>query len=156
MVYFGIRASLLGGIIVLSLLMLPIMIRSMEEVIKAVPLNLKETSYALGATKIETTQAVILRQSMPGIVTAVLLAFGRGIGDTASILFTAGYTDYLPRSLFEPVASLPLAVFFQAGTPIPEVQDRAYTAALVLLFIVLLVNIISRILSWRFSKYIIR
>lgn len=156
MVYFGIRASLLGGIIVLTLLMLPIMIRSMEEVIRTVPLTLKETAYALGATRIETTLAVVMRQALPGIITAVLLAFGRGIGDAASILFTAGYTDYLPRSLFEPVASLPLAVFFQAGTPIPEVQDRAYTAALILLFIVLMVNIVSRILSWRSSKYIIK
>jgi phosphate transport system permease protein len=156
MVYFGIRASLLGGIIVLTLLMLPIMIRSMEEVIRTVPLALKETAYALGATRIETTLAVVMRQALPGIMTAVLLAFGRGIGDAASILFTAGYTDYLPRSLFEPVASLPLAVFFQAGTPIPEVQDRAYTAALILLFIVLMVNIVSRILSWRSSKYIIK
>jgi len=156
MVYFGIRASLLGGIIVLTLLMLPIMIRSMEEVIRMVPLKLKEISYSLGTTKIETMLSVVLRQALPGVITAVLLAFGRGIGDAASILFTAGYTDYIPRSLMDPVASLPLAIFFQAATPIPEVQDRAYAAALILLFIVLLVNIVSRVLGHRFSKYIIR
>jgi phosphate transport system permease protein len=156
MVYFGLRASLLGGIIVLTLLMLPIMIRSMEEVIRTVPLELKEVSYSLGTTKIETTVSVVLRQALPGMITAVLLAFGRGIGDAASILFTTGYTDYMPGSLLDPVASLPLAVFFQSATPIPEVQDRAYTSALILLFIVLLVNIISRILGWRFSKYIVR
>ena len=156
MVYFGLRSSLLGGIIVLTLLMLPIMIRSMEEVIRMVPLELKEISYSLGTTKIETTVSVVLRQAMPGVITAALLAFGRGIGDAASILFTAGYTDYIPRSLLDPVASLPLAIFFQSATPIPEVQDRAYTAALILLFIVLLVNIVSRILGWRSSKYIVR
>jgi phosphate transport system permease protein len=156
MAYFGLRASLLGGIIALSLLMLPIMVRSMEEVIRTIPLELKEISYSLGTTRIETTFAVVLRQALPGIVTAVLLAFGRGIGDAASILFTAGYTDYIPRSLFDPVASLPLAVFFQIGTPIPEVQERAYASALVLLFIVFVVSVVSRILSRRFSKHIVR
>lgn len=156
MLYLGLRASLLGGIIALTLLMLPIMTRAMEEVISMVPVELKETSYAVGATRFETTLGVVLRQALPGIFTAVLLAFGRGIGDAASILFTAGYTDYLPRSLFDPVASLPLAIFFQLGTPIPEVQRRAYAAALVLLIIVLVVSLISRWLAKRFSKHIIR
>ncbi len=156
MVYFGLRASLLGGIIVLSLLMLPIMVRSMEEIIRMVPHELKEVSYALGTTKLETTLAVILKQSLPGIITAILLAFGRGIGDAASILFTAGYTDYIPKSLFDPVASLPLAVFFQISTPMPEVQQRAYASALVLLFIVILVSVFSRIIGKRFSRHIVR
>lgn len=156
MVYFGVRASLLGGIIVLALLMLPIMVRSMEEVIRMVPHELKEVSYTLGTTKLETTIAVVLRQSLPGITTAILLAFGRGIGDAASILFTAGYTDYIPKSLFDPVASLPLAVFFQITTPIPEVQQRAYASALVLLFIVILVSVFSRIIGRRFSRHIVR
>jgi phosphate transport system permease protein len=156
MVYLGLRASLLGGIITLSLLMLPIMIRSIEEVIRMTPSELKEISYALGTTRIETTFNVVLRQALPGIVTGVLLAFGRGIGDAASILFTAGYTDYIPRSLFDPVASLPLAVFFQVATPIPEVQQRAYASALILLVIVLLVSITSRLLTQRFSRHIVR
>ena len=156
MVYFGLGASLLGGIIALTFLMLPIMTRSIEEVIRMIPADLKEVSYGLGATRIETTLAVVFRQALPGIVTGVLLAFGRGIGDAASILFTAGYTDYVPRSLFDPVASLPLAVFFQVSTPIPEVQQRAYASALVLLVIVLIVSIGSRLLSRRYSKHIIR
>ena len=156
MVYFGLRASLLGGIIALTLLMLPIMVRSMEEVIRMIPPELKEISYALGTTKLETTFAVVLRQALPGIITAALLAFGRGIGDAASILFTAGYTDYIPESIFDPVASLPLAVFFQIGTPIPEVQERAYASALILLIIVLVVSIISRLLGKRFSRHIVR
>jgi len=156
MAYFGLRSSLLGGIIVLTLLMLPIMIRAMEEVIRMVPLELKEVSYSLGTTKIETTVSVVLRQALPGVITAVLLAFGRGIGDAASILFTAGYTDFIPRSLLDPVASLPLAIFFQSATPIPEVQDRAYASALILLFSVLLVYTVSRILGWRSSRYIVR
>lgn len=156
MLYFGMRASLLGGIIVLTILQLPIMIRSMEEVIKLVPYELKEASYTLGATRFETTSGVVIRQALPGIFTAVILAFGRGIGDAASVLFTAGYTDSLPRSLFDPVASLPLAVFFQLGTPFPEVQQRAYASALILLIIVLTLSIVSRYLSRKFTKNIIR
>jgi len=156
MLYLGIRASLLGGIFVLALLELPIMIRAMDEVIKMVPQELKEASYATGANRLETVSRVVLRQVSPGIVSAVILAFGRGIGDAASILFTAGYTDRLPHSLLDPVASLPLAVFFQISTPFPEVQQRAYASALVLLIIVLALSILSRTIAKRYTKYIIR
>jgi len=152
---FGLRASLLGGIIVLTLLMIPIMTRSIEEVIRMVPHELKEAAYALGCTRTEVSRHVVLKQVMPGIVMGFVLAFGRGIGDAASILFTAGYSDYLPRSLLEPVASLPLAVFFLISTPSPEVQNRAYAAAFVLLVIVLLTSLGARLLSRRFSKHII-
>lgn len=156
MVYMGIRASLLGGIITLMLLELPIMIRAMDEVVRMVSREMKEASYAMGATKLETTLRVVCRQALPGLLTAVLLAFGRGIGDAASILLTAGYTDKLPGSLLDPVASLPLAIFFQLGTPFPEVQERAYASAIVLLTLILLLSIISRLLAKKFTKYVIR
>jgi phosphate transport system permease protein len=156
MIFLGMRASLLGGIIVLSLLELPIMVRGMEEAVSMVPKALLESSYSLGATRFETAFKVVVRQTLPGLVTAILLAFGRGIGDAASVLFTAGYTDNLPTSLLRPVASLPLSVFFQLGTPYPAVQDRAYAAALVLIVLVLGLSITSRLLSTRFTKNIIR
>lgn len=156
MFYLGLKASLLGGIIALTLLELPIMITTMNTVIRMVPAELKESSYAIGATRLETTLRIVCKQVLPGLLNAVLLAFGRGIGDAASILFTAGYTDRLPQSLFDPVASLPLAVFFQVGTPYPEVQQRAYTAALILLILVLVLSITSRLLTRRFNKFVIR
>ncbi|GAB4540784.1 MAG: phosphate ABC transporter permease PstA [Anaerolineae bacterium] len=156
MLWLGIRASLLGGIITLALLELPIMVRGMDEAIAMVPAALKEASYALGATRLETALKVIIRQTLPALLTAILLAFGRGIGDAASVLFTAGYTDHLPDSLFRPAASLPLAVFFQLGTPFPAVQDRAYASALVLTLIVLALSLISRALARRFTRHIIR
>lgn len=156
MIYLGLGASLLGGIIILTLLQLPVMIRAMEEVIVMVPAELKEASYTLGASRTDTTFGVVVKQALPGLITAVLLAFSRGIGDAASVLFTAGYTDRLPESLFEPVASLPLAVFFQLGMPYPEVQARAYTSALVLLLIVLALSIASRYLAKKFRKNILR
>ena len=102
------------------------------------------------------TQAVQGQETAPGMLTAVLLAFGRGIGDAASVLFTAGYTDRLPDSLFGPAASLPLAVFFQLGTPFPAVQERAYASALVLTVVVLGLSLISRRLGGRLTKHVVR
>ncbi len=156
MLFLGMRASLLGGILALALLEIPIMVRGMDETIAMVPAPLKEASYALGATRLETSFKVILRQTGPGLLTAVLLAFGRAIGDAASVLFTAGYTDRIPDSLFSPAASLPLAVFFQLGTPFPAVQERAYASALVLTVIILLLSLGSRKLASRLNKNIIR
>lgn len=156
MLALGMRASLLGGILVLALLELPIMTRAMEEVIRMMPQEIEQASLALGATRLETAVQVVVRQMLPGIVTAVLLAFGRGIGDAASVLFTAGYTDRIPTSLFRPVASLPLAVFFQLGTPFPEVQQRAYAAALVLTVIVLAISLGSRWLSNHLNRNVVR
>ena len=156
MLYLGLKACLLGGIIALTLLELPIMVRAVDEVLMMIPRELKEASYTLGATRFETTTKVILKQVLPGIITAVLLAFGRGIGDAASILFTAGYTDRLPHSLLDPVASLPLAVFFQIGTPFPEVQERAYASAAILLIIILIISVISLAIRKKYSKYLIR
>jgi phosphate transport system permease protein len=156
MLYLGLRASLLGGIIALTLVELPIMVRAMDEVIKLAPVEMKHASYALGATRLETMARVIWRQVLPGIITAILLAFGRGLGDAASVLFTAGYTDYLPSSLTEPVASLPLAVFFQIGTPFPEVQQRAYASGALLLIMVLLVSVIARLLARRLERNVVR
>ena len=152
----GLRASLLGGIIALALLELPILVRAMEEVMSMVPFELKEASYALGATRLETALRVVVRQTAPGLLTALLLAFGRGIGDAASVLFTAGYTDRLPTSLLRPVASLPLAVFFQLGTPFPEVQQRAYASALVLTVIILVISLGARLLAHRLTRHVIR
>jgi len=139
-----------------ALLIMPIMARSMDEVLKMIPFELKEVSFALGANKLETSLKVIFRQALPGILTAVLIAFGRGIGDAASVLFTAGFTDSVPYSLFKPVATLPLAIFFQLGTPFPEVQQRGYAAALVLTMIILFISILSRILSKRFTRHVIK
>ncbi|HHT9111507.1 MAG TPA: phosphate ABC transporter permease PstA [Candidatus Brocadiaceae bacterium] len=156
MVFLGLRASLLAGIVTVALLIIPIMSRSMDEVLKMIPFELKEASFALGSTRLETAVKVIFRQALPGIVTATLIAFGRGIGDAAAVLFTASFTDSLPYSLFKPVATLPLAIFFQLGTPFPEVQERGYASALVLTGIIFLISILARILSKKFSKRVIK
>jgi phosphate transport system permease protein len=156
MIFFGLKASLLGGIIAVALLLLPIMSRAMDEIVRMVPEELFEASYALGSTRLETALRVIVRQALPGILTALLIAFGRGIGDAASVLFTAGFTDSVPTSLTQPVATLPLAVFFQLATPFPEVQARAYASALVLTVIILVISIAARLLTKSFTKHVVR
>lgn len=152
----GLRASLLGGIITLAFLELPIMTRGIDEVLRMMPAEMEQASFALGTTRLETALKVVTRQMLPGITTAILLAFGRAIGDAASVLFTAGFTDRMPTSLFRPVASLPLAVFFQLGTPFPEVQRRAYASALILTVMVLVISLGSRWIAGRLSRYTIR
>ena len=156
MLAIGLRASLLAGIVVLSLIELPIMVRAMDEVIRRMPVDLEQAALALGSTKLEVAVRVVTRQMLPGIITAILLAFGRGIGDAASVLFTAGYTDRIPTSLMEPTASLPLAVFFQLGTPYPVVQQRGYASALILTIIVLIISISSRWISANLNKYTVK
>ncbi|MFT3737442.1 MAG: ABC transporter permease subunit [Breznakibacter sp.] len=143
MVFFGLKTSLLAGIIVIALLITPIMIRAIDEVARLVPRELVEAPKALGATTFETIK-VLLRQLRPGITTAILLAVGRGIGDVAVVLFTAGYTDSVPTSLGQPAATLPLAIFFQLSSPIEEVQNRAYAAALILTIIILILSFLGR------------
>jgi phosphate transport system permease protein len=156
MMILGLRASLLAGIFIVGLLELPIMARAMDEVIRLIPQALIDASYSLGATKLETALKVIVKQSLPGILTAVLIAFGRGIGDAASVIFTAGFTDSIPTSLLQPAATLPLAIFYQLGSPLPEVQQRAYASAAILTLIVLGISLVSRYLIRKFTKHTIK
>jgi len=156
MLILGARASLLWGIITITMLVLPIMIRGIDEIMRTVPSKLREASYSLGATRLQTAFNVIIRQILPGIVTTVLLALGRGIGDAASVLLTAGYSDSIPTSLNSPVATLPLAIFFQLSTSYPEAQERAYASAIILLGIIVMLSLSARFCTGRFSKFVIR
>jgi phosphate transport system permease protein len=156
MIALGLRASLGAGILVLTLLEIPIMVRAMDEVMRLVPEDLNFAALGIGATRLEAARGVLVRQTLPGLVTAVLLAFGRGIGDAASVLFTAGFSDRIPTSLNSPAASLPLAVFFQLGSPFPEVRARGYATALILTLVILLISVISRLLARRLSRNVVK
>jgi len=153
MIYFGLKTSLLAGIITVTLFIIPIMVRAMDEVLKTISIGLLETSLSLGSTHSETAFRVFLRQASPGLVTAILLSFGRAIGDAASVLFTTGYTDHIPTSLMQPTATLPLAIFFQLSSPIAEVKDRAYASAVILTVIILIISILARLYSKRYQKH---
>ncbi len=152
MIFFGLRTSLGGGILVITFLIVPIFIRSMDEVARQLPRELLDASYSLGTTRLETI-GVVLRQIAPGIATATLLSIGRAIGDAAGVMFTAGFSDSIPTSLSQPAATLPLSVFFQLSSPSADVQDRAYASALILTLIVLVISISGRLITRYFSKH---
>ena len=146
MMWLGVQASLLGGTIAVALLIMPIMVRAIDEVAVHVPSDLTEAVLSLGATRYEMLK-VVVRQLRPGIVSATLLAVGRGIGDAATVLFTAGYTDSIPVTPNDPAATLPLAIFFQLSSPVEEVQNRAYAAALILTAMILVISFGVRALA---------
>lgn len=153
MIWLGIKTSLLAGIFTVTLFIIPIMVRAMDEVLKTVHIGLLETSLSLGSTHSETAFRVFLRQASPGLVTAILLSFGRAIGDAASVLFTTGYTDNIPTSPGQPTATLPLSIFFQLSSPIEEVKNRAYASAVVLTVIILIISVLARLYSKRYQKH---
>lgn len=153
MVFLGMKTSLFAGIVVVSLVILPVIVRTIDEIINMIPRGLYEASYSLGATKFETSVKVVFRQVLPGIITATLMAFGRAIGDAAAVLFTTGYTDFIPTSLLHAAATLPLAIFFQLGTAIPEVQGRAYASALILTILILIISVAIRLITKKYNKF---
>jgi phosphate transport system permease protein len=155
MIVLGIKVSLLAGMIVVALLILPFMIRAIDEGMKMVPQGLHEASYSLGSTRSENAFRVMIKQCIPCVITAVLLSFGRAIGDTAAVLFTTGFTDNIPTSLSQPTATLPLAIFFQLSSPIAEVKQRAYAAALILTIIVMVVSVLCRFFTQKYRKHTI-
>ncbi len=156
MLFLGMNASLIAGIITVALLITPIMVRAFDEVLSTIPRELQEASFALGSTNAETAFRVMFRQGFSGFITALMLSFGRGIGDAASVLFTAGYTDLIPVTFDEPAATLPLAIFFQLGSPIPEVRERAFAAAAILTIIILVISLGARYLSSKHTKTILK
>jgi phosphate transport system permease protein len=155
MIMMGLRASLLAGIVTVAFVALPILARTFDEVLMLVPKELRESTLALGTTRLEML-GMLLRQTLPGLFTAVLLAFGRAIGDGAAPMFTAGYTDRLPSGLAQPVATLPLSIFFQLSAPFKEVQTRAYASALILTAMILGISFLAQYTSRRLGRNVIR
>lgn len=150
MVMVGMRASVLGGIIVSTILIIPMFIRNGDEISKSVPDDMIDAAYSLGATKWETLK-VVVRQVLPGMATATLLAVGKAIGDAAAVMFTAGFSDSMATSLSSPTATLPLAIFNWVTMPDPF-PGRAYAAALVLTVIVLILSLGGRWITNHFTK----
>lgn len=148
--WFGFGYSILAAMLTIAIFEIPLMIGTMEEVISMVPDNLRNASYALGANKIETSLKVTLRQAWPGILTAIIISFGRGVGETAPILWTAGFSEYIPFTPFQQGATLTTAIWHYYN--IPDLQPLAFAAAAVLVIMVLLLSITSRILSRRLEK----
>jgi phosphate transport system permease protein len=143
----GVRLGF-GGAVALSLLMIPIVVRSCEEMLKLVPHDLREAAYALGVPKWRTVTKVVLPTSLAGIITGVTLAVARVIGETAPLLIIAGSTDSVNLNLFaERMMTLPVFIYYsytQPGVPAEFGQERAWGAALVLIVIVMTLNLLAR------------
>ncbi|MDT9594771.1 phosphate ABC transporter permease PstA [Nocardioides zeae] len=150
----GVRMGI-GGAVALSLLMIPVVVRSTEEMLKLVPHELREAAYALGVPKWRTITKVVLPTAMSGIVTGVTLAIARVIGETAPLLIIAGKTDSVNFNLFdERMATLPVFIYYsytQPGLPASAGYERAWGAALVLIAIVMLLNVLARVIGKAFA-----
>ncbi len=148
--------SILAGSLTLGLLILPIVIRTTEEALGAVPDSYRSGSIALGASKLQTIRKVVLPAAFPNIVTGLILSIGRVSGETAPILFTvaAYFMPSLPDSIFDQVMALPyhLYVVATSGTDIQSSLPMAYGTALVLILIVLLMNIAAGLLRRYFGR----
>jgi len=151
----GVRMGL-GGSLALSVLMVPIVVRSCEEMLRLVPHDLREASYALGVPQWRTVLKVVLPTALPGIITGVMLAVARVVGETAPLLIVAGSTDSLNLDLFsERMMTLPVFIyssFTQPGVPAEYGVDRAWGAALVLIVIVVALNVLARLLGRLVSR----
>jgi len=144
----------LAGAFALACLMLPIVIRSTEEMLKLVPNSLREGSYALGATKARVTVTVVLPAAIGGIVSGALLAVARAAGETAPLLFTIlVVTEPNPNVFSGPNTTLPSQIFVNASQPYVGAQDRGWGAALTLIAICFILMIVARIVTARFTRY---
>ena len=154
----GFGDSILAGSLTLGLLVLPLVIRTTEEALKAVPDSYRSGSLALGASKLQTIRKVVLPMAFPNITTGLILSIGRVSGETAPILFTvaAYFLPKLPNSIFDQVMALPyhLYVIATSGTDIEASRPVAYGTALVLISIVLLMNLLAAFLRRHFDRKI--
>jgi phosphate transport system permease protein len=155
-VAFNLGMSLLAGSLTLAIMVLPYIISTSEEAIKAVPYSFREASLACGATKWQTIKKVVLPTAMPGILTGAILGTAKVSGETAPIMFTAAafFTPGVPRSLFEPVMALPYHIYVlaTAGTHIGETRGIQYGTALTLIVLVLGMNLLGIILRAKQRK----
>ncbi len=150
--------GLIAGGFTLAFMMIPTILRTTQEALKQVPMSLREASLALGATKWATTWNVTIRAAFPGIITGVLLAVGRVMGETAPLIFTAGNTLGVPNSITGGgswVASLPYTIWAYITDPRQYLQAKAHGAALVLILMVLVVDVIANIIMRKITRRVV-
>jgi phosphate transport system permease protein len=137
------------GALALSLLMLPVVIRSAEVILTLIPAGLRESALALGAPRWRVVLSIVLPTALPGMVTGVLLAIARAAGETAPLLFTAGETLKTNFNLGQFTNALPVQIYYDVTSPTTAVVNRAWGAALTLVVMILLLNVIARLISRR-------
>lgn len=148
----GLGFSILSGALTLSILILPVIIRTTEEALMAVPQTYREGSYGLGAPKIYTIWRLILPSAMPGILTSVILSIGRVIGESAPVFLTAGMVARIPDSLLDSGRTLTVHLY-KLTTELFSVEEwnQAYGTATVLIVVVLLINTVTKLIASRFN-----
>jgi len=139
----GTYSAVAAGV-ALAILMLPTIVRTASEALEAVPGSYRQASIGLGAGKIDTVLKIVLPAAVPAIVTGVMLAVARAIGETAPVLFTALFSQFWNRTVWEPTATLSMLVYSFAQVPYKNQQSLAWAGALVLVAIVLFLNILAR------------
>ncbi|HET6680919.1 MAG TPA: phosphate ABC transporter permease PstA [Gemmatimonadaceae bacterium] len=139
--------SALSGGVALGAMMIPLVTRATEEMVRTVPVSLREAALALGYAQWRTSLAVVLRTALPGIVTGALVAVARIAGETAPLLFTALGNPYFSASLDEPISALPLQIYVYATGPYDEWHSLAWAGALVLIGIVLVISLVARFVT---------
>lgn len=144
--------SILSGVLTITIMILPTIIRTSEEAIKAVPKNVRIVSFSLGATKWETVTKVVLPSAAPGILTGIMLSVGRVVGETAAVIFTMGSSLRLPTSIMDSGRTMAVHFYILAREGIS--MEKAYATALILVLSILLINIIAYYIMNRvISKY---
>lgn len=146
--------SVLAGALTMGLLILPVVVISSREAIRAVPLSLRQASYGLGATQWQTIRAHVLPSAFPGILTGVILSMSRAIGETAPLIVVGGASQVLfrPASLFDPFMVMPLQIYNWTSRPQKEFEHLAAAAIIVLMIVLLLFNAVAILLRQHFSK----
>ena len=148
-IYLNMGWSILSGGLTLAVMILPTIICTSEEAIKAIPYSYREVSYSLGGTKWQTVTRAVLPNSLPGIFTGVILGVGRSIGETAAVILTAGSSLVMPTSLFSPIRTMAIHFYILAREGIS--MEMAYGTGAALILLVLFVNIIA---NWLLNRYI--
>ena len=150
--------GILAGSLTLAFMMIPTILRTTQEALRQVPISLREASLALGATKWSTTWNITMRAAFPGLVTGVLLAIGRVMGETAPLIFTAGNSLGVPTEIVGSgswVASLPYTIWAYISDPREALQVKAHGAALGLMVMVLAVDVIANIISRKVTRRLV-
>jgi phosphate transport system permease protein len=139
--------SALSGGVALAIIMMPIVARTTEEMIRLVPHNLREASLALGAPIWRMNLGVLLRTAASGVATGAMLAIARIAGETAPLLFTALSYNYISTDINQPMASLTYQIYYYAGSPYEQWHSMAWAATLVLVGMILTINVFVRLLA---------
>ena len=142
--------TLLSGVITMAIMILPLIMRTTEEALMAVPDSFREGSFGLGAGRLRTVFRIVLPSSVPGILSGVILAIGRIVGESAALIFTSGTNPVVPKSLFSSASTLSVHLYTLLNEG--RYTDQAYATAVVLLIVVIIINALSSVVAKKLSR----